>query len=530
VFGQSIGNTITPVAAVPGLDALEIDPEQAAEAYRERIIGPVRGLLPEKEIAAITEQLSGSCTTEIASFNEFTGLLADPKLVADYDHVIFDTAPTGHTIRLLKLPGDWTGFLDAGKGDASCLGPLSGLDRQRAIYSGAVRALADPTVTSLILVARAQPSSLAEIARTADELAITGIKPGSVIVNGVLPRSAVTDALTRAISERESAAIQAIPAALADIPRQIIELKPDNMVGLDALRSLLGPSDGVPDEPSATRTGEPMPSLDDMVEELAASGHGLIMCMGKGGVGKTTIASAIAARLAERGYQVHLTTTDPASHLDTTLGDQGELANLTTSRIDPVLAVADYRQHVMATKGKDLDEAGRAVLAEDLLSPCTEEVAVFQKFSRLVNQARRSFVVMDTAPTGHTLLLMDAAGSYHREIARNMPAGTQFTTPMMRLQDPEYTKILLITLPETTPVLEAGILEDDLRRAGIQPWGWVINQALAAADTTSPLLAHRARQEQGPIDAVSRRASRLALVPLLQEEPSGVRRLALVMS
>ena len=530
VFGQSIGNPITPVAAVPGLDALEIDPEQAAEAYRERIVGPVRGLLPDREIAAITEQLSGSCTTEIASFNEFTGLLADPELVADYDHVVFDTAPTGHTIRLLKLPGDWTGFLDAGKGDASCLGPLSGLDRQRAIYSGAVRALADPTVTSLILVARAQPSSLAEIARTADELAITGIKPGSVIVNGVLPRSAVTDALTRAIAERESAAIQAIPAALADIPRQVVELKPDNMVGLDALRSLLSPSDGVPDEPSLTRPGARMPSLDDMVEELAASGRGLIMCMGKGGVGKTTIASAIAARLAERGYQVHLTTTDPASHLDATLGDQGGLANLTTSRIDPVQAVADYRRHVMATKGKDLDEAGRAVLAEDLLSPCTEEVAVFQKFSRLVNQARRSFVVMDTAPTGHTLLLMDAAGSYHREIARNMPAGTQFTTPMMRLQDPDYTKILLVTLPETTPVLEAGILEDDLERAGIQPWGWVINQALAGAETTSPLLRHRARQEQSPIDAVSRRASRLAIVPLLREEPSGVRRLALVMS
>lgn len=528
VFGQTIGNTITAVTSVPGLDALEIDPEQAAADYRERIIGPVRAFLPAREIAEMTEQLSGSCTTEIASFNEFTGLLADPSLVAGYDHVIFDTAPTGHTIRLLRLPGDWTGFLDAGKGDASCLGPLSGLDKQRAIYAGAVKALADPTVTSLILVARAQTSSLEEIARTADELIVTGIKPSRVIINGVLPTDATTDPLALAISERERAAIDAIPVALADVPRDIVELKPDNMVGLDALRALLGHSTAQPDDTSPAGVGGQLPLLESMVDQLAASGHGLIMCMGKGGVGKTTIAAAIATRLAERGHQVHLTTTDPAGHLETTLGEGGGLGDLTVSRIDPGRAVADYREHVMATKGKGLDDAGRAVLAEDLMSPCTEEVAVFQQFSRLVNQARRSFVVMDTAPTGHTLLLMDAAGSYHREIARNMPSGAQYTTPMMRLQDTDYTKILLVTLPETTPVLEAGILADDLERAGIRPWGWVINQSLAAADTTSSLLSHRASQEQGPIDTVRQRAQRLAIVPLLQEEPTGTRRLAKV--
>ncbi|HSK32582.1 MAG TPA: arsenical pump-driving ATPase [Propionicimonas sp.] len=530
VFSQAIGNTITPVASVVGLDALEIDPEQAAAAYRERIIGPVRGLLPEREIASITEQLSGSCTTEIASFNEFTGLLADPSLVAGYDHVIFDTAPTGHTIRLLKLPGDWTGFLDAGKGDASCLGPLSGLEKQRGIYSGAVTALADPTLTSLVLVARAQPSSLDEIARTAAELAVTGIRPSHVVINGVLPVGAATDRLALAIREREQAAIVGMPRALADIPGDLIELKPDNMVGLAALRSLLDSATHVlPDAP--TTSGEVVAaSLDVLIDELAADGHGLIMCMGKGGVGKTTIASAIATRLAGMGHSVHLTTTDPAGNLENALGDHASSATLTISRVDPEQAVADYRTHVMDTKGKSLDDAGRAVLAEDLLSPCTEEVAVFQQFSRLVNRARRSFVVMDTAPTGHTLLLMDAAGSYHREIARNMPIGTAYTTPMMRLQDPDYTKVLLVTLPETTPVLEAGILEDDLTRAGIQPWAWVINQSLAAAETTSPLLRHRASQEQGPIEAVRARAQRLALVPLLEQEPIGRARIALLAS
>ncbi|HEY3338591.1 MAG TPA: arsenical pump-driving ATPase [Propionicimonas sp.] len=529
VFGQAIGNAITRVETVPGLDALEIDPEQAAAEYRERIIGPVRGLLPEPEITSITEQLSGSCTTEIASFNEFTGLLADPSLVAAYDHVIFDTAPTGHTIRLLKLPGDWTGFLDAGKGDASCLGPLSGLEKQRAVYAGAVKALADPSVTSLVLVARAQPSSLAEIARTAEELAVTGIRASSVVINGVLPSTAATDGLSTAIRDREQSAIQAIPPSLAGIPRDCIELKPDNMVGLAALRSLLDCTTAVSSDVTVNHGGDQPPSLDAMVEELAAHGHGLIMCMGKGGVGKTTIASAIAIRLAELGHRVHLTTTDPAGRPESTIGETGH-PRLTTSRVDPAQAVADYRTHVMDTKGRNLDAAGRAVLTEDLLSPCTEEVAVFRQFSRLVNEARRTFVVMDTAPTGHTLLLMDAAGSYHREITRNMPTGTTYTTPMMRLQDPDYTRILLVTLPEPTPVLEAGILEDDLKRAGIQPWGWVINQSLAAAGSTSPLLRHRAGQEQDPIEAVRRRARRLALVPLLEQEPIGPRRLALIAS
>jgi arsenite/tail-anchored protein-transporting ATPase len=526
VFGLSIGNRVTAIPAVPGLDALEIDPEQAAEDYRERIIGPVRNLLPEPEIASMAEQLSGSCTTEIASFNEFTALLADPALAAGYDHVIFDTAPTGHTIRLLKLPGDWTGFLEAGKGDASCLGPLSGLEKQRATYAGAVTALADPRLTRLVLVARAQTASLTEIARTADELRVTGISPANVVINAVLPDSAAADdVLVRAIQERERAALTAIPVALANIPRDVIELKPDNMVGIDALRTLFAPTSGIPDPMAGLNPPPPDAPLDCLVDQIAQDGHGLVMCMGKGGVGKTTIAAAIATRLAQLGHTVHLTTTDPAAHLESTVGDEA-LPQLTLSRIDPDRAVDEYRQHVLDTKGKNLDEAGRAMLAEDLRSPCTEEVAVFKQFSHLVNQARRTFVVMDTAPTGHTLLLMDATGSYHREIARNMPEGTHYTTPLMRLQDPDYTKILLVTLPETTPVLEAGGLEDDLQRAGIHPWAWVVNQSVSAASTTSPLLEHRAAQETGPIEAVRSRTTRLAVVPLLDQEPRGVSRLS----
>ena len=531
VFGVEIGNTITAVRGVAGLDALEIDPDQAAAEYRERIIGPVRSLLPQAEIAAMTEQLSGSCTTEIASFNEFTALLADPDLVAEYDHVIFDTAPTGHTIRLLKLPGDWTGFLDTGKGDASCLGPLSGLDKQRSLYAGAVAALSDPSTTRLVLVARAQADSLAEIARTVDELVVTGITPGNVVINAVLPDDAGgDDELVRAIRDRERAALAAIPPAVAGLPTDLIDLKADNMVGIDALRSLFDASPGVasPDiDPTPLHPGS---SLDALIDELAAAGHGLIMCMGKGGVGKTTIAAALATGLARRGHSVHLTTTDPAAHLETTIADWHELPNLAVSRVDPQVAVEEYRRHVMTSKGKNLDEAGRAVLAEDLRSPCTEEVAVFQQFSHLVNEAKRTFVVMDTAPTGHTLLLMDATNSYHREIVRNMAPGTHYTTPLMRLQDPDYTKLLLVTLPETTPVLEAAGLEDDLTRAGIHPWAWVINQSVAATATRSPLLRRRAAQERGPIDQAMSRADRVAVVPLLEHEPTGIDHLTRIAS
>jgi arsenite-transporting ATPase len=526
VFGLSIGNTITEVPAVNGLSALEIDPEQAAAAYRERIIGPVRDLLPPAEIAAITEQLSGSCTTEIASFNEFTALLADEEGVADrFDHVLFDTAPTGHTIRLLQLPGSWTDFLQAGVGDASCLGPLSGLDKQRSIYATAVQALADPARTRLVLVARAQTSTLAEVARTHTELAEIGLRRQHLVINAVLPRSATeSDPLARAVRAREQAALAALPVELADLPRDTIELKATNVVGLDALRAIFA---ATPQDPAPAASVE-LDVLDAplaaLVDQLATQDHGLIMCMGKGGVGKTTLSAAIAVALAARGHDVHLSTTDPAAHLTETL--QGDLEHLTVSRIDPDEATRTYREHVLATKGAKLDEQGRAGLMEDLRSPCTEEVAVFQAFSRVINESRRRFVVIDTAPTGHTLLLLDATGSYHREIARQMGERTNYTTPLMRLRDPENTKVVLVTLAEQTPVLEAASLQADLERAGIRPWAWVINNSLAAARPTAPLLMQRAVAETREIDTVTHQhADRFAVVPMLANEPLGVQAL-----
>ncbi|SCC93411.1 Arsenical pump-driving ATPase [Thiomonas sp. X19] len=526
VFGQAIGNTITHINGVPGLSALEIDPQQAAQQYRERIVGPVRGTLPDDIVNGIEEQLSGACTTEIAAFDEFTALLTDSALTADYDHIIFDTAPTGHTIRLLQLPGAWSDFLEADKGDASCLGPLAGLDKQRAQYKAAVEALADAQRTRLILVARAQQATLREVARTHEELAGIGLSQQYLVINGVLPpEEAAHDPLAAAICAHERAALDAIPDVLKTLPRDQVALKPFNLVGLDALRQLLVTTATQAPSTHVAPVVLDAPSLSVLVDGIAEDGHGLVMLMGKGGVGKTTLAAAIAAELAHRGLPVHLTTSDPAAHLTETLS--GALDNLMVSRIDPHIETERYRQHVLATKGARLDAEGRALLEEDLRSPCTEEIAVFQAFSHIIREAGKKFVVMDTAPTGHTLLLLDATGAYHREITRQMAGtGLHYTTPMMQLQDARQTKVLIVTLAETTPVLEAANLQADLRRAGIEPWAWIINNSIAAATPNSPLLRQRACHELREIDAVAtRHAQRYAVVPLLREEPVGVDRL-----
>ena len=530
VFGIEIGNRITPVDAVPGLTALEIDPQAAAQGYRDRIVGPVRGVLPDAVVAGIEEQLSGACTTEIAAFDEFTALLTDSELLDGYGHIVFDTAPTGHTIRLLQLPGAWSGFLETGKGDASCLGPLAGLEKQRERYGAAVAALADPERTRLILVARPQQGSLREVARTHAELATIGLRRQHLVINGVLPAAeAAMDALAAAMYERETRAMADLPAALRDLPRDQLPLKAFNLVGIKALGRLFQ-DDDIADADALDR-GEPVQvapdarPLSELVEAIAADQHGLVLLMGKGGVGKTTVAAAIAVALAERGLPVHLTTSDPAAHLSDTLAE--DLDGLTVSRIDPREETERYRQHVLETKGSKLDAEGRALLKEDLRSPCTEEIAVFQAFSRIIREAGHKFVVMDTAPTGHTLLLLDAAGAYHREVSRQMDgASIGYTTPMMQLRDPAQTKVLIVTLPETTPVLEAANLQADLRRAGIEPWAWVVNQSIAVTETHSPLLRRRARAEQPRIAEVAEQyAQRHAVVPALREEPVGMERL-----
>ncbi|MFP7353741.1 arsenical pump-driving ATPase [Klebsiella pasteurii] len=527
VFSQTIGHRITDISTVQNLAAMEVDPMAAAQAYRDRVLDPVRGLMPADVVSGIEEQLSGSCTTEIAAFDEFTGLLTNHELREKYDHIVFDTAPTGHTIRMLELPGAWSGYLEANPDAAANLGPLVGLEKQQHQYSDAVKALSDAALTRLVLVARAQVSTLKEVSHTHDELSAIGLQHQHLAINGVLPPFVgENDPLAQSILAREGKALLAMPENLANLPRSQLFLKPFNLVGLETLRELFTESEASMSLPTTTLNTLDLPKLASLVDELSLTGKGLVMTMGKGGVGKTTVAASVAVSLAKRGHKVHLTTSDPAAHLSYTL--DGSLPNLQVSRIDPKVETERYRRFVLENQGKGLDAEGLAVLEEDLRSPCTEEIAVFQAFSRIIKEADEHFVIMDTAPTGHTLLLLDATGAYHREMLRQMGQTHDYVmTPMMQLQDPEKTKVIIVTLAETTPVLEAENLQQDLRRAGIEPWAWVINSSLAAAKPSSPFLVTRASRELSLInDVTEQHAKRIALTPLQNEEPVGTALLA----
>ena len=526
VFGVTIGEHLhTAIPGVSGLYALNINPEAAAQAYRDRIVGPVRDVLPTETIKDMEEQLSGACTTEIAAFDELTGLLADDAATEKYDHVLFDTAPTGHTLRLLQLPTAWSNYLDTNASGASCLGPLSGLAKQRQQYAHAVAQLANGDATTVVLVSRPQKASLVEADRTSHELATLGIAHQQLVINGIMPENGSDDPLALALREREKAAIGSLPASLVSLPMDQVPLQPRNVVGLDALRVFLSEKSQALPVPQRATPPAPLclPPLSQLIDEIEKDQQGLVMVMGKGGVGKTTVAAAIAVDLAARGHAVHLTTTDPAAHLSMTV--ESTFPNLAVSRIDPQVERDRYRQQVMETKGQNLDEAGRTLLEEDLRSPCTEEIAVFQALSRVMRESKETFVIVDTAPTGHTLLLLDATGAYHRDVVRNLQPGSHVVTPMMRLQDPKQTKMVIVTLPETTPVLEAESLQADLRRAGIEPWAWVINSSLSAASPTDPLLVARAAEEQQHVERVQKSVSRVAIIPWLTQEPTGSERL-----
>jgi arsenite-transporting ATPase len=531
MLGIELRNTPVPVPGAPGLSVLNIDPDNAAESYRQRVLAQMGANASAEELSTVREQLSGACTTEIASFDEFSSLLADGAQA--WDHIVFDTAPTGHTLRLLSLPKAWTGFLNGNDRGASCLGPHSGLKMQEVRFKAAFDALSDPAKTTVVLVTRPDRGAIAEAARTSVELRELGLANQRLAINGVFHTSDRSDAVACAIEDLGQQALDVMPASLRELPQDQVPLRPFDTVGLPALRALLDPGAA----PLALRTAkqmtkcDPLPGLAALADDLAAAGHGLIMVMGKGGVGKTTIAACLAIGLVLRGKNVHLSTTDPAAHLAGTLN--GDLPGLKVSRIDPKVETQRYIDKIMAAKSPHLDAQEQALLLEDLQSPCTEEVAVFHAFSRIVSEGRSAFVVLDTAPTGHSMLLMDATGAYHRQMTREFEGhGTaRVVTPLMRLQDAAYTKIILVTLPEVTPVSQAAALQDDLRRARIQPYAWVLNKSVLAAGTHDPLLRARLAGEHQQIARMSAGlAQRLYVLPWLAVPPIGLGELSQLVS
>ena len=526
MLGVPLRNTPTPVPGAPSLSVLNIDPDAAAEAYRQRVLYQMGSAATPDERATVREQLSGACTTEIASFDEFASLLAGGA--EGFDHVVFDTAPTGHTLRLLSLPQAWSGFLAGNDRGASCLGPHSGLKMQEARFQAALAALGDARQTTVVLVSRPDQGALAEAARTADELRGLGLHNQRLAINGVFHATRRDDAVACAIEALGSQALAQMAPVLLALPQDQVPLRAFDTVGLPALRALLGavdapqPAAPPPATPGPASAGSGLPGLGALADALAASGRGLIMVMGKGGVGKTTVAAALAVGLVQRGHTVHLSTTDPAAHLSSTLA--GQVPGLRVDRIDPKVETQRYIDKIMAARSPGLDAQEQALLLEDLQSPCTEEVAVFHAFSRIVAEARSAFVVLDTAPTGHSLLLMDATGAYHRQMVREFEGhgAARVVTPLMRLQDAVYTQIILVTLPEVTPVSQAAALQDDLRRAQIEPFAWVLNKSVLAAGTQDPLLAARLAGERAQMARMAQGLARRQFVlPWLIRPPIG---------
>jgi arsenite-transporting ATPase len=501
---------------------MNLDPEQAAADYRERMVGPYRGLLPQEAVASMEEQFSGSCTLEIAAFDEFSRLLGDADATSEYDHVIFDTAPTGHTLRLLTLPSAWSGFMETNTTGTSCLGPLAGLHAQQKLYQQTVKVLADPRTTTLVLVTRPEASAFREAARTSGELAALGVKNQHLVINGVFQARDPADSLAVAMQARADVAMQEIPETVIGLPRRVIPLSVNGVLGIESLRSFGQTASSVAEVTTDISVQALPPSLGTLIDELAAPGHGVILTMGKGGVGKTTVAAAVAVALAERGHRVHLSTTDPAAHVAATITADGS-HQLTVSRIDPVAETKRYSDEVMRTAGASLDGQGKALLEEDLRSPCTEEIAVFRAFAEAVAEGNDRWVVLDTAPTGHTILLLDAALAYHREVTRQstqMPESVEQLLP--RLRNPDFTRVLIVTLPEATPVHEAAALQRDLRRAEIEPYAWVVNQSLSPLVVTDPGLRGRRNHELTYIrEVVQEQSQRTVLIPWRPIPPVG---------
>lgn len=496
VFNTELDGKGVPIDGVPGLVVANLNPEEAAREYREAVIAPYRGKLPDSVIVNMEEQLSGSCTVEIAAFDQFSNFITDKSTENKYDYIIFDTAPTGHTLRMLQLPSAWSNFISESTHGASCLGQLAGLQDKKDIYKNAVENLVDKDKTTLILVSRPEETPLIEAERSSHELSELGINNQVLVINGIL--SEATDDVSIKMLDKQQKALENMPQGLKKFKIFTIPLRSYNVVGIDNIRTFLYSDEYTKNNIYSKSLN--LRHLDVLIEDIYRAGKKVIFTMGKGGVGKTTIAATIAVALARKGVKVHLTSTDPADHLKYVVEDT---ENIKLSKIDEKKELLRYQNEVLSKTRETMSEDDIAYVEEDLRSPCTQEIAVFRAFAEIVDKAENEVVIIDTAPTGHTLLLLDSTQSYHREVQRTkgeIPVSVQRLLP--RLRDEKQTEVIIVTLPEATPVFEAQRLSNDLNRAGINNKWWVVNQYLSLTNTKNSMLIARANAEKQWLEKV----------------------------